>query len=103
MLGDFPGGAIEGQGPGGCRQQEGKEGLSTGGSAGSCPQETAAAAIPVSGACWRMSYQLFQELAVILTAVFTKADQLLPAQPWLLALQLTRLVSVQSEHATKTQ
>lgn len=59
--------------------------------------------MPVSGASCRMSYQLFQELAVILTTVFTMVGQLLPAQPWRLALKLTQLMSVQGEHATKTQ
>lgn len=100
--GDFPGGASKGQGPRGHGQREGKEGLSTGDSAGNCPQETATVK-PMSGACWRMSYQLFQKLALILTAVFAKVDQLLPAQPGLLALQLTQLMSVQSRHAIKTQ
>lgn len=99
---DFPGGAREGQGPGGVQGLGGEEGLSTAGSAGSCPQETATAK-SMRRACCRMSYQLFQELAVILTAVFTKVDQLLPAQPWSLTPQLSRLMSVQSRSAIKTQ
>lgn len=43
MLGGIPWGASEGEGAGGHRQRDGKEGLSAGGSGGSCPQETAAA------------------------------------------------------------
>lgn len=53
----------------------------------SCPQKTEAV-MPVSGACWRMSYLPFQELTLISTADLTKVGQLLPAQPWLLALQV---------------
>lgn len=83
------------------RRQEEKEVLRTGDRAGSCPQKTEAV-MPVSGACWRISYLLFQELTVISTAVLTKADQLLPAQPWLLALQLTQLMSTESTYAAKT-
>lgn len=98
---DFPRGLDKG-GTAGRRWQEEKEALRTGDRAGSCPQKTEAV-MPVSEACWRMSYLLFQELTVISTVDLTKVDQSLPAQPWLLALQLTQLMSVWSRYATKTQ
>jgi len=78
------GGCKRRAGAWGLRAAEGKERVSTGGGAGSCPQETATAE-PVSGACWRMSCQLFQELAVILTAIFTKVGSYFQHSPgfWL--------------------
>lgn len=57
---DFPRSLDEG-GAGENRWQEEEEVLRTGDRAGSCPQKTQAV-MPVSRACWRMSYLLFQEL-----------------------------------------
>lgn len=81
--GEFPGVLAKGKGPG---------------ATGSGMEKRGWALAAARAAAPKRQQQRYRR--VILTAVLTKVDQLLPAQSWLLALPL---MSVQSGRATKTQ